>query len=205
MNNNDKFHFFIGNIFNNEEQIQLLKNIQKKIRKKYGLKEPHWNNKFFTNLIYIGYFNNKTASLYMENIISPLLNAISSNFDVLECNYTNFKIDYDKTFYKISLKFNDINNYLENIIIPYLHENAILPIYDKKYILKPSIDLIYYKDSYKLLNKDHLNIEIPKDKFYIDHISLIKGTPVKYRVGTPSLHDQMILEEVSKYTFPLKI
>ena len=29
MNNNDKFHFFIGNIFHNEEQINLLRKIQK--------------------------------------------------------------------------------------------------------------------------------------------------------------------------------
>ena len=51
MNNNDKFHFFIGNIFHNEEQINLLRKIQKKLRKKYFLKEAHWNTKFFTNMI----------------------------------------------------------------------------------------------------------------------------------------------------------
>jgi len=42
------------------------------------------------------------------------------------------------------------------------------------------------------------------DTFKIDHISLLRGTPTKVRSGTPSVHDQMTLEEVSKYTFPLK-
>jgi hypothetical protein len=51
---------------------------------------------------------------------------------------------------------------------------------------------------------DGINIQIPTDKFKINHISLIKGNPVKIRSGTPSIHDQMNLEEVYKYNFPLK-
>lgn len=31
--NNEKNHFFIGNIFNDENQIRLLRNIQKNLRK----------------------------------------------------------------------------------------------------------------------------------------------------------------------------
>ena len=51
--NNDKYHFFIGNIFDSESQIRLLKYVQKKLKKKYILKNYHVNNVFFSNMIYI--------------------------------------------------------------------------------------------------------------------------------------------------------
>lgn len=204
--NKDKYHFFIGNIFNNESQLQLLKNIQRKLIKKYKLKDYHWNNKFCANLIYLGYFDQHTAYKYMDNIIVNLIKAVSEKFNNLECEYTGYKIEYDKSFYKISLKINDVNNYLENIIVPYLHQSGILPIYDKKKnILKPSIDLIYYKKSNVIADKkDAIKIMVPLEKFKIDHLSLIKGKSVKVRSGTPSLHDQLNLEEIYKYSFPLK-
>jgi hypothetical protein len=71
--------------------------------------------------------------------------------------------------------------------------------------LKPYIDLIYYTSSPKIKTKDDIKIQIPIDCFKIDHISLIRGIPVKYRAGTPSIHDEMNLEEVRTYTFPLKV
>jgi len=201
----DKHHFYIGNIFSNEEQIKVLKNIQRKLIKKYKLRNYHWNNKYATNLIYLGYLDEKVAYKYMENIISYLLTAISEKFNHLECVYTGYKLEYDKSYYKFSLKFNDVNNYLEKIIVPYLHNNAISPVYEKrKNILKPSIDLIYYKDSPKIDGKkDDIKILLPDDKFIIDHISLIKGSPIRIRSGTPSIHNQMNIEEVYKYSFPL--
>lgn len=201
--NEDKYHFFIGNIFNNNNQIKLLKNIQRKLIKKYKLKNYHWNNKFCSNLIYLGYLDQNTAYKYMDNIIVNLLKAVTDKFNNLECKYTGYKLEYDKSFYKISLKINDDNNYLENIIVPYLYQNGILPVYEKKKnILKPSIDLVYYKNSSKINGKDAIKIMVPTEKFKIDHLSLIRGNSIRVRSGTPSLHDQMSLEEVYKYSFP---
>jgi len=204
-NNNDKHHFFIGNIFNNYSQIRILKKIQKKLKKKYYLKNYHINNKFFGNLIYLGYLEEKIANIYMENIFNHLLTCVSNKFNKLLCNYTEYKIDFDKSYYKISLKFTDENNYLNKIIIPYLYEKGIAPIYDKKkYIYQPTIDLIYYKNSNILKDKSSkINIQVPIENFEINSLSLIKGTSVHVRSGTPSLHDQMIFEEVNKYNYPL--
>jgi hypothetical protein len=156
-------------------------------------------------MIYLGYLNIETANLYMENIVSHLLNAISKKFNELECEYTGYKLEFDKSYYKISLKFNDKSNYLENIIIPYLHNNAIFPVYQRKTnIKKPSIDLIYYKSSVYLGDKkDEIKIQVPTEKFKINHISLIKGTATRVRTGLPSLHDQMNLVEVNRYHYPL--
>jgi len=200
-NNNEKNHFFIGNIFNDLNQIRLLKNIQKKLKKKYALKEYHYNNKFYANLIYIGYLDNETAKLYMNNIINSLLIAISNNINVLDCNYIGYKITFDKSYYKISLDFSDINNVLNKTIIPYIFNEGILPVYpSRKNTYVPIIDLIYYKNSDILKSKGNkINIQIPTNNFKIDHLSLIKGTSVRVRSGFPSLHDQMNFEEIKRF------
>lgn len=200
-NNNENNHFFIGNIFNDINQIKTLKLIQKKLRKKYGLKNYHFNNKFYGNLIYIGYLSNETAKLYMNNIFNSLLTAISKNINILECNYNAFKITYDKSYYKISLDFTDINNKLQNIIIPYLFKYGIQPIFpNRKNTYSPIVDIIYYKNSPTLESKGNkINMQVPSNTFIFDHLSLIKGKGVRVRSGIPSLHDQMILEEVVKY------
>lgn len=208
MQNNEKHHFFIGNIIQDEHITRSLRNISRKLKEKYFLKESHWNTVFFSNMIYLGYFTTEIANIYMNNIITHLLKAISEKFSELNCEFTNYKIDFDKSFYKISLKFTDDDNYLEKIIIPYLHNNGIMPIYPKrKDIQKPSIDILYYKRSHILKEKkdvEKININIPTEKFKIDHISLIRGTAIRSRVGTPSLHDQMNLVEVNRFNFPLK-
>lgn len=203
-NRKEKNHYFIGNIFDDEEDIRILNKVKGKLKQRYNLKNFHWNNKYFTNMIYLGYLDKETAYIYMDNIITPLLNAIGDKVHLLNCNFTGFKLEYDHSFYKISLKFTDQNNYLEKIIIPYLYNNAIVPIYEHKHLLKPAIDLIYYKNSNKLNgNKSGIKIEVPKHTFQIKHFSLIRGTNVRLRAGTPSLHDQMSLEEINRYTVPL--
>jgi hypothetical protein len=203
-NKKEKNHYFIGNIFDDENHIRVLRKITKKLKQRYNLKKSHWNNKYFTNMIYLGYLDNETVNMYMEKIINNLFNSISERFGILTCNYTGYKLEFDKSYHKISLKFSDKDNYLEKIIVPYLYKNAILPIYNKKQLLKPSIDLLYYKSSNKLSDKNDIRIQVPTDEFKIDHISLIKGTSLVTRSGTPSLHDQMSLEEVRRFIIPFK-
>jgi hypothetical protein len=200
---NDRHHFFIGNILENED-VNVLKRIQKKLITRYELKKYHINSNFFVNFIYLGYLNDNTAKKYMDNIITSLLNAVSTRFKTFNCNYIEYKLNFDKKFYKISLSINDDDNYLEKIIIPYLNENAILPIYNKKRNdFNPTIDLIYYKNS-KITKKDDIKIIVPTENIKINNICLIKGNPTQGRVGYPSLHDQMFFQVVKKYVFPLE-
>jgi hypothetical protein len=44
---------------------------------------------------------------------------------------------------------------------------------------------------------------VPENSFIIDNISLIKGTPLKKRMGTPSTHDPMNFEVVHDYVYEL--
>jgi hypothetical protein len=206
--NKNKYHFFIGNIFKDENQILLLKKIQQKIKERYKLKNFFWNTKFCTKFIYLGYLDIETAKKYMNNVFNALLTAISDKFSVFNCNYNKYRLHYDGVYYKISLDYSDAENYLNNIILPYLNQNGILPVYEsRKNVQHSSIDLIYFKDSPIIQtprNEDKITIMIPDSKFTIDHLSLIRGIPIHSKVGHQSLHDQMNYEEVSRYIYPLQ-
>jgi hypothetical protein len=205
-----KYHFFIGSIFKNTKQIQDLVNIKKNIKKKlkysYGINDYHSNYQLSTNLIYLGYFSYSVAKEYMNNIVGKLLSAISESRDIqpLMCEYSSYKIKDDKKYYKISIEYDDISNILSKIIIPYLYENGIQPIYNKKNYEKPAIDLLYFKKE-DVKNKDKItfSMNIPKNKFILDHLSLLRGLPTKIRSGTPSTHNQMNMEEMSEFTYKL--
>jgi len=202
--NNDKHHFFIGTIIDNNNDAGVLKRIQKKIVKKYKLRGYHINNKFYVNCIYIGYLDDITAHKYMNNILNNLLKELTTRIKKINCNYLEYKLNFDKLFYKISLTVKDNENNLENIIVPFLHDNAILPVYNKKRTdFNPSVELIYFKESKYIKKKEDIKIMVPIENFKLNNLSLIRGTSVKRRIGNPSLHDQMFLEVVEKYIFPL--
>jgi len=203
--NKDKAHFFIGNILRDQHQTKILKIVKKKIVKQYQLKEYHSNYPFCTNFVYMGYLDQNTAYKYMENIMSKLLIAISEKIGELVCKYSRYTVLYDKSYYKIGLEYDDENNYLSSIIMPYLKNEGIIPIYDKtNNISKPIINLFYYKSSNGDELKKGITVFIPRETFAINNLSLIKGTPSRVRSGTPSLHDHMNFEEIQNFKYDLK-
>ena len=201
--NKEKSHYFISNVLNNKNLIVKIKNLNQKLRTKYKLQESHYNNLITTNLIYLGYFDIETAQIYMNDIFQHLLKTVSEKFAPLDCNITNFKLDRDSSFFKISLQYKDKNNYLEKIIIPYLYENGIIPVLgNKRYNRRGTIDCIFFKHSDIINHKKYrIKDEIPNETFEINNLCLLKGTPVKVRSGTPSIHDQMSYEVVKEYKY----
>jgi hypothetical protein len=210
-NNNDKNHYFIGTIIEDENLVKRLKKVRKKLLNKYNLQDIHFPNLMMANYIYLGYFPLAVAKLYMDDIMNYLLKAISEKCSKLYCNISNFKLTYDQVYYKIMLQFQDKNNKLEDIIIPYLYQKGITPVYGlKKHNEKPTIDVVYFKESTKIKEqrekfgrKFKLIADYPSDTFVIDTLCLIQGTPIKSRVGTPSTHDPMEFEKVKNYEFSL--
>ena len=210
-NNNDKNHYFIGTIIEDENLVKRLKKVRKKLLNKYNLQDIHFPNLMMANYIYLGYFPLAVAKLYMDDIMNYLLKAISEKCSKLYCNISNFKLTYDQVYYKIMLQFQDKDNKLEDIIIPYLYQKGITPIYgQKKHNEKPTIDVVYFKESTKIKEqrekfgrKFKIIADYPSDTFVIDTLCLIQGTPIKSRVGTPSTHDPMEFEKVKNYEFSL--
>ena len=207
--NDTKNHYFISAVIDNESMIEKIKLVRKKLINKYSVKELHYPNLISTNLIYLGYFDVSVADLYMNKIISYLCKSVINKFGSMECNLTNFKMTYDKKYYRIMLQLEDSKSYLKKYIIPYLHKNGVEKIYgSKKFESKASIDVIYFKESKKIESqkqkfgrKFKIMLDYPTDKFIINKLSLIKGSPLVSRSGTPSTHDQMDFEVVKDYQF----
>ena len=201
----DKYHFFIGNFIKDYVQISILKNLKKTLRSQYRIdKDKSYDNFFLCFKInYIGYMTNKDADYYMNNILSYLLNTIRRNIKKLTCHYTRFKLKYVKNHIRISLEYEDENNLLSNVIIPYINKKGIEPVYDRKIEKSnPSIELIYMKPN-ELIPNTHteINIKVPTETFVIDKLTLIRGGLTKLRSGTPSKHDQLIFNNVRHYSY----
>jgi hypothetical protein len=203
----DKYHFFIGNFIKDHVQISILKNLKKDLRYKYKIDSNKSYDNFFLCFknIYIGYMTNKEADYYMNNILSYLLNTIKKNIKKLVCHYTRFKLKYvkDHNNIRISLEYEDENNLLSNVIIPYINKKGIEPVYGRKIEKsKPSIELIYMKPNTFIPNpQTEINIKVPTETFVIDKLTLIRGGLTKLRSGTPSKHDQLIFNNVRHYSY----
>ena len=203
----DKYHFFIGNFIKDHVQISILKELKKKLRSQYKIDSRNSYDNFFLCFknIYIGYMTNKEADYYMNNILSYLLNTIKQNIKKLVCHYTRFKLKYvkDHNNIRISLEYEDENNLLSNVIIPYINKKGIEPVYGRKIEKsKPSIELIYMKPNTFIPNpQTEINIKVPTETFVIDKLTLIRGGLTKLRSGTPSKHDQLIFNNVRHYSY----
>lgn len=209
--NKKRYHFFLGNVFTDPGEYKVINKILHNLRlpqdPRKKLKKLHWNNRFFVNLIYLGYLEESVAKKYMDNIFSNLLKELVERISILQCKYTDFKIKFDGSYNKVSIKFNDEENSLQKIIVPYLHKDGILPIYPSKInILKPTIDVFHYKDDIEIDEEtiEEIKSLLQNESFKIDHISLIKGETIDIRSGTASIHDRMNIEEVNGYRYDLK-
>ena len=204
-------HYFIGAVFKDQQQIQDLvrskKIIKSKIKNKYRINQHgyHSNYQLSTNLIYLGYLEEDVATSYMENIFDKLLKQLTKNISKLECEYTHYSISDDNTYYKISLEYKDIEDKLNKVILPYLYQEGVKPIYPNRTMEKPKIELLYVnKKGISYFEKRNFFMKPPTNQFILNYFALIKGKPVVARSGTPSIHDQMNLEEIEKYKYYFK-
>ena len=204
-------HYFIGAVFKDQQQIQDLvrskKIIKSKIKNKYHINQHgyHSNYQLSTNLIYLGYLEEDVATSYMENIFDKLLKQLTKNISKLECEYTHFTVSDDNTYYKISLEYKDVQDKLNKVILPYLYQEGVKPIYPNRTMEKPKIELLYVnKKGISYFEKRNFFMKPPTNQFILDYFALIKGKPVVARSGTPSIHDQMNLEEIEKYKYYFK-
>ena len=209
INNDSKHHFFIGCKINDEILVDKLKLVRKKLVNKYNIKELHYPNIVTTNLVYLGYFDMKVAKIYMDKIMRFLCEALVKKYSKLECNMTNFKMVFDGSYYKIMLQLEDVESELKNVMIPFLNNKGVVPIYGNRHFEnKASIDIIYFKKSEKIeeqkkkfKKKFKIMLDYPIDKFILDSLVLIKGTPVITRSGYPSTHDQMDFKILDDYKY----
>ena len=203
--NSSKRHYFIGYIQTDPNQIQILQNIQNELTLRYQLKDIYhnFNHKFVTRFIYMGYLTPEVANKYMEFRMKSLCLQVTQKFSSLQCRYSKVKPKFDKPTNYFSIFFDDENHYLKEIIIPFLANYGIKPIFPKRFTnYQPMFDLIHFKKNAPIRKGEPIQVSIPDTSFTISHLSLISAKPTQSKMGYQSVHDNLIYQEEAKYTFP---
>ena len=207
----DKHHFFIGTLLNHRDDIASLNKLRNYLKKNPNFNQLKWP-RFYTSYIYLGYIDSDVAKEMMTKIFHPLCLAVTEKYNKLNCNYKELKYrskpPRDRGQKIISIEYEDKGDILNKKIIPYLHNEGLKKIYDveRKVKEKPHIDLLYLKcndDVYRQSSSMVSSVKLPKD-FDIDHLCLIKGTPIEKRFGTQSKYDRLNIECMNEYYYPFR-
>ncbi len=207
ISNSTKRHYFIGYVFNQKDVIDALMNVQRQLIKDYKLRDYYlnFNNKFMSRFIYLGYLTPEVANKYMENMVSPVCNQLSKKMKPLKCRFTKIKPKFDKPVNWFSVFFEDENNYIKNVIIPFLDKEVIKPIFPKRYTnYQPLVDVIHFKGNSGITRGKNITVPVPHIQFTMDHISLISAKPTQTKMGYQAIHDNLSYEEEHKYYFPFQ-
>jgi len=205
--NSSKRHYFIGYVQTDANQIQILQNIQNELTLKYQLKDIYhnFNHKFVTRFVYMGYLTPEVANKYMEFRMKSLCMEVTQKFQSLVCRYSKVKPKFDKPTNYFSIFFDDENHYLKEIIIPFLANYGIKPLFPKRFTnYQPMFDLIHFRKSNPIRKGEQIQVNIPETTFTINHLSLISAKPTQSKMGYQSVHDNLIYQEEAKYIFPFK-
>ncbi len=208
LSDSTKRHYFIGYVFNQKDVIDALINVQTQLQKEYKLKDYYlnFNNKFMTRFIYLGYLTPEVANKYMENMVSPVCNQLVKKIKPLKCRFTKIKPKFDKPVNWFSIFFEDENNFIKNVIIPFLDKEVIKPIFPKRYTnYQPLVDIIHFKGNTGITRGKNITVPVPHIQFTMDHISLISAKPTQSKLGYQSIHDNLSYEEENKYYFPFHV
>ena len=101
-----------------------------------------------------------------------------------------------------SVFYEDENNYLKNVIIPFLHDKGIHEIFPKRYTnFQPMIDLVHFKGN-TIPRGGSIDVATPSMNFTLDHLSLISAKPTQSKMGYQAIHDNLSYEEEGKFYFP---
>jgi hypothetical protein len=208
LSDSTKRHYFIGYVFNQKDIIDALMNVQSQLTKEYKLKDYYlnFNNKFMTRFIYLGYLTPEVANKYMENMVSPICNQLVKKIKPLKCRFTKIKPKFDKPVNWFSIFFEDENNFIKNVIIPFLDKEVIKPIFPKRYTnYQPLVDIIHFKGNTGITRGKNITVPVPHIQFTMDHLSLISAKPTQSKLGYQSIHDNLSYEEENKYYFPFNV
>ena len=205
-----KHHYFIGYILRFDNNFNnILEKYIEKINKIKEINIKHTVDTIHTRFLYLGYLDDNTASLLINNKLKPILESMVNKISKSDLN-TNCKINKElkiigdkKTYNKIAMTYN--NELIETKIVP-LFKNITDKVYQgSKYTFLPHINLMSIKSipEYKrdiIENKINYNLEFP-NSFNLNSIDILRSNIFETRVGSPSKNDKSILETI--FTFQI--
>jgi len=216
-------HYFIGKRLKKSEAMKI-RDVQQEIMNKNEILEPMDKiNNIYSPFIYLGYFNENIENK-LKQLLVPELFAVAEKFGPMRCPLKNFSLTGQSKNYKyVGLTFETPNNYLENIIIPYL--KSYLDEYTGTNLTYEHIPMIplyrlrknklgeFIKSNPHTKNGNKTiftNFKMPalpynsktKERYIdLDSIDLLRATPVVVKKGKKSFNEQMHIDSV--LTIPL--
>lgn len=212
-------HYFIGKRLKKNDAVKI-REVQQDILNHNDFLQPVDKiNNIYTPFIYLGYFN-ESIEYKLNQLLVPEMFAVAEKFGSMKCFLKNYSLTGQSRNYKyVGLTYDTPNNYLENIIIPYLksyldkytgvnlvYENVpMIPLFRLR---KREIDEFLRMNPHSKNNKGKSvfrDIKLPelsfdsKTKqryFYLDSIDLLRATPMVVKKGKKSFNEALHIDSV---------
>lgn len=215
-------HYFIGKRLKKIDALKI-KESQSLIQQKNLFIEPNEIiNNIYTPFIYLGYFS-EDVEQRLKNLLLPELFAVGEKFGPMKCPIRNFSFTGQARKFKyLGLTYESPNNYLENIIIPYLKSYTDtftgLNLSYENIPMIPLFRLNYQKQSLFLKENQHVrdshnkyiftNLPTPQlrrdegSRFIeIDSLDLLRATPSTIKKGRKSFNEDLIIDTIISIPF----
>ena len=212
-------HYLIGMKLNKDFASEL-KGIQQDIFVKNNyLDETDKLKNMYIPFIYLGYFN-ESIEKELKQKLMPLFFAVAEKFNPIKCYLKNYILGgQSKNFKYLALHFDNKDDCLENIIIPYIkdylnknldmklifEDKPIIPLFRLRgKDLKQFLEKNQYVTDNKIVSFPSLpfpsklkyNKEQQAKFFMIDSIEILSATPTKIKKGHKSFNEQLRIESI---------
>lgn len=211
-------HYFIGKRLKKSDAMKI-RDVQQDIQNKNEFIEPQEKiNNIYSPFLYLGYFNENIENK-LKLLILPELFAIAEKFGPMRCPLNNYSLTGQSRKYKyIGLTYKSPNNYLEDIIIPYM--KSYMDKYTDSDLVYENIPMIplYRLNNKKIQEFTEINpstksngktvftdIKFPavgydsklKSKYIdIDSLDLLRATPITVKKGKKSFNEALHIDSV---------
>ena len=211
-------HYIIGKRLNKNDAMKI-RDVQQEIQNKNEFLEPQDKiNNIYSPFLYLGYFNENIENK-LKLLVLPELFAIAEKFGPMRCPLSNYSLTGQSKRYKyLGLTYKSPENYLEDIIIPYLksymdkytnsnltYENIpMIPLYRLNH--KKKDEFFKTNPSTKSNGKTvFTDIKFPsigynsklKSKYIdIDSLDLLRATPITVKKGKKSFNEALHIDSV---------
>lgn len=217
-------HYLIGKRLSKDSSMKI-KDLQTQLQNQYPFLTPVSRvQNIYTPFLYLGYLS-ESVEPKLKNLVSPQLFSLGEDLSAHRLYLNGYTFTGQSNSFKyLGLTYEDPENAIENIIIPYL--KSYLDVYTEMNLLYENVPMIPLFRLNNNMQKQFLqqnqnkyemkeignrkypyfnNISFPnvkydkdaKKKFVeFDSIELLRATPIKIKKGKKSFNEQLAIDSI---------
>jgi hypothetical protein len=217
-------HYLIGKRLSKDSSMKI-KDLQTQLQNQYSFLTPVSRvQNIYTPFLYLGYLS-ESVEPKLKNLVSPQLFSLGEDLSSHRLYLNGYTFTGQSNSFKyLGLTYEDPENAIENVIIPYL--KSYLDVYTEMNLLYENIPMIPLFRLNNNMQKQFLqenqnkyeikeignrkypyfnNISLPnvkydkdaKKKFVeFDSIELLRATPIKIKKGKKSFNEQLAIDSI---------